>query len=116
MQKMEKSIVFICACLTGFFSIVIGYRLFSDTFWMLIPAYLAEALMIGFAARLWPLASKYVNVIPVAIFCGGPVAVFPIIAVTYGFAIVVLVPLLAVWSAVVLLGAALGKRIQQENA
>lgn len=80
------------------------------------PAYVPITPAIGFLAELWPLASKHVSVMPVAIFCGGVVAVFPIIAVTYGFAIAVLVPLLALWRAIVLSGAALGKRMQQENA
>ena len=93
--------MFICACLTG-----------MDAH----PAYVPITLAIGFAEKLLPLASKHVSVMPVAIFCGGLGAVFPIITVTYGFAIVVLVPLLALWRAIVLSGAALGKRMQQENA
>ena len=113
---LKKTAVFICALLTGFFSIVIGYRLSSEPLWMIIPTYVAEALALGFAARLWPLTHRHHGVIPVAIFCGGLLAVFPVIVVTYGFALVVLVPLLAVWSVMVWLGGWLGNRMHEVHA
>jgi len=103
---IQKLPVFLLGCLASIVMVIVLYRQTSDLAWsIMVPAYFLAALGIGGLASMWPGAANTLKAFIVGIFCGGLAVVFPVLVVTYGFAIIVLLPFVVVWSGTVLLGA-----------
>ena len=101
--------VFAIAVTYSFVSILLIYRHFFDLYFSIFVC-AGTALFLGYMANKWSWAKNNNKSLFFGTFFGGFVALLPPIFVSYGFGLVVIIPLLLVWSGIVLLGIRLQKR------
>lgn len=101
--------VFAMAVTYGFVSILLIYRNFFDLYCSIFWC-AGTAFFLGYTSNKWSWTKNNDKALVFGTFFGGFVALLPPIFVSYGFGLVVIIPLLLAWSGVVLLGISLRKR------
>jgi hypothetical protein len=112
---MKKISVFFVGFLFSVISIVLSYRFFGDNLYSAVLPCAMRAVIFGYLSNIWVWARNNNNFILFGIFSGGFTVALPVIVVSYGFALPVVIPFLLLWTGLVLFGIWLNKRTPLQN-